>query len=82
MGKRLGEMWHALHEDEREEYRQRAKDQAEYKLREWQEKMKQFPNHAMNSLAQVSSQVKKFERPKQCDKIARLSFNIGQFITM
>ena len=59
MGKRLGEMWHALHEDEREEYRQRAKDQAEYKLREWQEKMKQFPNHAMNSLAQVSSQVKK-----------------------
>ena len=50
-------MWHALSEDEREDYRQRAKDQAEVKLREWHEKMKEFPDEAMNALAQVTSQV-------------------------
>ena len=57
VGKKLGEMWHALSEDEREDYRQRAKDQAEVKLREWHEKMKEFPDEAMNPLAQVTSQV-------------------------
>ena len=57
VGKKLGEMWHALSEDEREEYRQRAKDQAEVKLRDWYEKMKEFPDEALNPLAQVTSQV-------------------------
>ena len=51
-------MWHALSEEEREDYRQRAKDQAEVKLREWHEKMKEFPNQALNPLAQVTSQVR------------------------
>jgi hypothetical protein len=51
-------MWHALSEEEREDYRQRAKDQAEMKLRDWHEKMKQFPNQALNPMAQVTSQVK------------------------
>jgi hypothetical protein len=58
-GKRLGEMWHALSEDVREDYRQRAKDQAEMKLREWHEKMKEFPSQAMDPMAHITSQVVK-----------------------
>jgi hypothetical protein len=44
-------------EEEREGYRQRARSQAERKLKEWQEKMKMFPNQALNPIAQVTSQV-------------------------
>jgi hypothetical protein len=55
-------MWHALSEEEREDYRQRAKDQAEVKLRDWQEKMKQFPNQGLNPMAHVSTQVPIFVR--------------------
>ena len=45
VGKKLGEMWHALTEEEKESYRQRARDIGEQKLREYNEKMKSFPQH-------------------------------------
>jgi hypothetical protein len=59
VGKRLGEMWHSLSEDEKEEYRRRSRAIADQKLREWHERMKMFPPHqqASNLVAQVSSQV-------------------------
>jgi hypothetical protein len=40
VGKKLGEMWHALTEEEKESYRQRARDIGEQKLREYNEKMR------------------------------------------
>jgi hypothetical protein len=46
VGKKLGEMWHALTEEEKESYRQRARDIGEQKLREYNERMKALPQHA------------------------------------
>ena len=59
VGKRLGEMWHSLSEDEKEEYRRRSRAIADQKLREWHERMKMFSPHqqASNLVGQVATQV-------------------------
>jgi hypothetical protein len=46
----MGELWHTLSEDEKEDYRKRAREIADRKLKEWHQKMKEFP--------QLASQVK------------------------
>jgi hypothetical protein len=50
VGKKMGELWHTLSEDEKEDYRKRAREIADRKLKEWHQKMKEFP--------QLASQVK------------------------
>merc|ERR1712037_584953 len=38
LGRKLGEMWHALDENEKEDYRRRARDVADTKMRAWKKK--------------------------------------------
>ena len=40
LGRKLGEMWHALKEDEKEEYRKKARQVAEQRMRSYNEQMK------------------------------------------
>ena len=46
VGKKMGELWHTLTEDEKEDYRKRAREIADQKLKDWHEKMKEFPQLA------------------------------------
>ena len=39
VGRTLGEMWHKLTDTEKEDYRTRAKDLTEKKLKAWQEQV-------------------------------------------
>jgi hypothetical protein len=38
----MGELWHTLSEDEKEDYRRRAREIGDTKLREWQQKVKDY----------------------------------------
>ena len=57
VGKRMGELWHTLTEDEKEDYRFRAREIAEKNLKEWHIKMKQFPQQVTNAVTKVMAQV-------------------------
>lgn len=43
VGRRLGEMWHALSEDEKEGYRRRAKEISDQKMADYQESLRKMP---------------------------------------
>ena len=43
VGRTLGEMWHKLTDAEKEDYRSRAKDITEQKLKAWQEQVRGQP---------------------------------------
>merc|ERR1719464_1169274 len=45
LGRRLGEMWHSLTEDEKEDYRKRAREVADAKMKSWKETMQSIPKH-------------------------------------
>merc|ERR1719382_391525 len=45
LGRKLGEMWHALDENEKEDYRRRARDVADTKMRAWKKQMASLPRH-------------------------------------
>ena len=51
VGKKMGELWHTLSEDEKEDYRKRAREIADRKLKEWHQKMKEFPQMASQVLS-------------------------------
>ena len=57
VGKRMGELWHTLTEDEKEDYRFRAREIAEKNLKEWHIKMKKFPQQVTNAVTKVMAQV-------------------------
>ena len=40
VGKKMGELWHQLSEEEKEDFRRRAKEIGDRKLRDWHQKMK------------------------------------------
>jgi hypothetical protein len=40
VGKKMGELWHMLTEEEKEDYRKRANEIGDNKLRDWHQKMK------------------------------------------
>ena len=46
VGKKMGELWHTLTEEEKEDYRKRAREIADQKLKDWPEKMKEYPQMA------------------------------------
>ena len=45
LGRKLGEMWHALKEEEKEDYRKRAREVADAKMKSWKETMSSMPPH-------------------------------------
>ena len=45
LGRKLGEMWHALSEPEKEDYRRRAREVADAKMKSWKETIKAMPAH-------------------------------------
>lgn len=45
LGRKLGEMWHALEEDSKEDFRKRARDVAEARMRAWKKQMAALPRH-------------------------------------
>ena len=43
IGRKLGEMWHALSEEQKEEYRRRAREISDQKMAEYQENLRKMP---------------------------------------
>ena len=45
LGRKMGELWHALKEEEKEVYRKRARQIADARMKSWNETMKSLPEH-------------------------------------
>ncbi|XP_023333712.1 high mobility group protein B3 [Eurytemora carolleeae] len=52
LGRRLGEMWHSLKEEEKEDYRKRAREVADAKMKSWKETVNSIPKHKQMQMEQ------------------------------
>jgi len=52
LGRRLGEMWHSLKEEEKEDYRRRAREVADAKMKSWKETVSAIPKHKQLQMEQ------------------------------
>ena len=55
VGKKMGELWHTLSEQEKEDYRKRAKASGDKKLRDWHHKMKEVQGLDESQVSQLKS---------------------------
>ena len=59
VGRKLGEMWHALSEVEKEEYRRRAREISEKKMSDYQENLRKLPPQQRQLAISQANQPKK-----------------------
>lgn len=64
LGRKLGEMWHALKEEEKEDYRRRAREVADAKMKSWKETMSTMPAHKQMEMERQKRAPMKIKKKK------------------